>query len=492
VNRQDDRRSGRQLAIGMLAGVVAATAVLWVRLVWLGRVNHDEVEHLHVGFKIAEGLLPYRDFYQNHLPAFWLSSMLWIRAFPFSVDAVLAGRALGILALGGCWLAGLRLLGGMPAGRTWLARGVYTWATLVLAHRFEISVARPDAIMTVLATAAACLYPLHGGLSNGRALACGALLGLAASVSLKMLPIALVPPCAVALVCLRERRLGPAVALPFLGLGFGLGVIGHDLVDAFRFDVLDLNRALSKPWAESFRFLYSPIYVPAAAGALGWLLADLRRRRGLSNGSVVLALWLASGLALSLLARHDAPYNLQLMTIPLAIGFAGLVTGLWIRVGDPVFRVILLVALLGYPAIHTATSLGRLRDYGGITQADLQRLVDLARPGDRTCTGFSPWHPIWCRDVSGLSNEWDAHFVSLVREPQQRERFRRIWQEGVRRTIEERPHVIVRRSYFDIWAIARRGGMITPEQIEALDALAPEYRAVAVGRGRVWVRRPGL
>lgn len=481
----------------MLAGLVASTAVLYARVVWLGRVNHDEVEHLHVAFKLAEGLLPYRDFYQNHLPAFWLSSALWIRAFPFSVDAVLAGRALSLLALGGCWVAGLRLLGGAPAGRSWLARGVYTWATIVLAHRFEFAVARPDAIMTLFATAAVCLQPLRGALAPGRALASGALLGLAAAVSLKVLPIALVLPGVVALRCFRERRLRPAAVLPLHALGFALALAptllwlaGHGLLDAFRFDVLDLNRALSKDWSSSLAFLYAPLYVPAAAGALAWLVADLRRRREVSSGSTVLLLWLGAGIVLSFLARHDGPYNSQLMTTPLAIGVASLATGLWIRVRDPAFRSIFLVALLGFPAIHASVSLGRLRDYGGVAQADLQRLVDSARPGGRTCTGFSPWHPIWCRDVSGLANEWDAHFARFVREPEQRERFRRIWQEGIRRTIEERPDVIVRRSYFDVWEAARREGMITRAEIEALDALAPGYDALRVGPGLVWVRRP--
>ena len=91
-----------RVALATLTLVVAALAVLYARFAWLASFNHDEVEHVHVGFKIAQGLLPYRDFYQNHLPGYWLVSAASVSAFPFSSDAILASRAVSALSLLGC------------------------------------------------------------------------------------------------------------------------------------------------------------------------------------------------------------------------------------------------------------------------------------------------------------------------------------------------------------------------------------------------------
>ncbi|MCZ7597523.1 MAG: hypothetical protein M5U09_06965 [Gammaproteobacteria bacterium] len=55
-----------RLRNGVLLVLTLFIAVLYVRFTFLASFNHDEVEHAHVGFRIAHGLLPYRDFYQNH------------------------------------------------------------------------------------------------------------------------------------------------------------------------------------------------------------------------------------------------------------------------------------------------------------------------------------------------------------------------------------------------------------------------------------------
>ena len=41
------------------------------------RKPEDEIEHLHVGYLISIGELPYRDFFEHHLPMFhYLISVL--------------------------------------------------------------------------------------------------------------------------------------------------------------------------------------------------------------------------------------------------------------------------------------------------------------------------------------------------------------------------------------------------------------------------------
>lgn len=482
--------------IGGLAGAAAALGGLYLRLVPLAPVMHDEVEHLHVGFKMMQGLLPYVDFYQNHMPAYWLSSMLIVEWFPLSANAVLAGRATSTLALLGCWLVGLRLLAAMPAGRTWLARLVYTWAVIILAYAFELYLARPDPLMALFATASLCLLPMRGNLTIARGGAVGLLAGLSAAVSLKVLPVLLVPPAWMLVRCLRERRAGPAAALPAYGLGVTLALLPtllwllhHDMLAAFHFDVIALNQALSKPSAATLGFLFSPLAFVSALGALAWVWSERRRPRRAGNGATILALWLAAGVVLGLLARHTAPYNLQLLLVPLSIGTASLLTALWMRVAERPFRLLVLGAVVVLPTFQAAWRLGHLRAPAGIPASRFRALVALAEPGDRTCTGFAPWHPIFCRDVSGLSNGWDILFVERIGDLKQRERFRRLWREGVEQVIAKRPHLIVRRDETDIWRRAVAAGALTPAELESLEALEPEYESVRIGAAEIWVRR---
>jgi len=491
-----ERLARPRVALAALAVGVVALAALYARFALLASFNHDEVEHVHVGFKLAQGLLPYRDFYQNHLPAWWLVSVASVRAFPFSIDAILAGRAVSTLSLVGCWLLGFRVLARAPGGRSWLARLVYTWAVIGLAYRFELPLARPDPLMTLFGTAAICGIPARSPVSRARATLLGLLAGLAVSVSPKIGPMVLVVPAVMAAHALRERRLAPALALPFYGVGAVLALLPtlfwllhHDLLAAFRFDVLDLNRALSKPWLESFGFLHAPTALPGALGALAWLALDRRPSPRSTHGAWLLAIWFAAGIGLGLMARHVAPYNMQMMTVPIAVGVATLAAVLWMRTRGVAFRMLLLAALLAYPTLHLASSLARLKDYWGISQPQLERLVELARPGGRTCAASSPWHPIFCHDVAGLSNDWDVLFPQRVDDPEQIARFRRLWSEGLRRTVEERPDLIVRRGADDHWAEAVEAGMLTEAELARLDALEPAYDVIRMDDGEVWVRR---
>ena len=96
----------RRLWLLLLAGLVAALGVLYVRFAAGAGCDHDEVEHAHVAYRILNGQTPYRDFPQNHWPAYWLLTRQFVEAFPFSVRAIHAGRAVSLLALLAAWLLG--------------------------------------------------------------------------------------------------------------------------------------------------------------------------------------------------------------------------------------------------------------------------------------------------------------------------------------------------------------------------------------------------
>src|SRR5690606_29041167 len=106
-------------------------------------------------------------------PAWWLVTTVAVEMFPLSIEALLAPRMVGIVALVLCWLLGFRLLNATPGGHTWFARLLYSWAVITLAVPFGFPVARPDPLMTLFGTATLCLLPWSGALSAWRCLALG-------------------------------------------------------------------------------------------------------------------------------------------------------------------------------------------------------------------------------------------------------------------------------------------------------------------------------
>jgi hypothetical protein len=488
--------SRRRIWIRLLIGAVVLLALIYVRFAFIAPVDHDEVEHAHVGFKVLNGNMPYRDFYQNHWPAYWLLSKQLVKAFPFSTHVILAGRGVNLIALAGCWLLGLRLLGSIRGGRTWLSLSIYTCAMITLACEMKFHEARPDPLMALIGTAGLCFIPARGNISKKRALMLGLLFGLSASVSIKMIPMALVVPALVLLHCIRDRRFQPSTALIPYGLGILLSllptafwILRHGLFEAFVFDVFGLNSALSKPWYLSFNFLRFPVYLVSVFGIAVLFGIRGRRLNRHANGALVLALAMGAGLVLALLARHTARYNLQILIIPLSIGFASFLLHMCMHMRSRSYQLLLCAALLGYPTLNISNWLSNLRTSpNAMPQHELQRIIDQAKPGNRTCIAFSPAHPIFCRDISGLSNGWDVAFAELIRNPRQIERFRKLWHDGIRKTIDQQPDIILRRSPQNFWERAVNAGFITQDELNALDSLRTAYEVEHIGRHEVWVR----
>ena len=487
----------RRIWIRLLAALVVLLALVYLGFVFFLPVDHDEVEHAHVAFKMLNGQIPYRDFYQNHLPAYWLLVMQPVRAFPFSVKAILAGRAFNLLALAACWLLGLRLLKSIRGGHTWFGLLIYTFAIVTVAFEMKVHEARPDPMMMLISTAGLCLIPLQGKIAGMRALFLGMLFGLALSVSPKALTIVWVLPALVVLHCIRDRRFRPLATIFPYSLGVVLGLLPtawwifqNGLVEPFYFDVFGLNRALRKSWHLSINYLLLPIFLCSLLGALVQLGAYKRRLNRYSNAPAIIALVMTAGLILALLSRHAAKYNLQVLIVFVAVGFVSFVLALCQHIHAKGYQLLLCAALIGYPAVHVADMLVRLKnDINSIQMHDLQMFMDLAKPGNRTCTAFSPSHPLFCHDVSGLSNGWDLFFAEGIRDPQQLDRFRKLWHEGIRQTLDKRPDIILRRSPHNCWERAVAAGLIKPEEIQALDALGPAYIAKQIGPREVWIRR---
>jgi len=40
-------------------------------VLYLGRLEYDEIEHLHNGYLVSIGKTPFKDFWEHHLPLIW-------------------------------------------------------------------------------------------------------------------------------------------------------------------------------------------------------------------------------------------------------------------------------------------------------------------------------------------------------------------------------------------------------------------------------------
>ncbi len=82
-----------------------AAALFWATN---ARMDWDEVEHLHAAWLVAQGDVPYRDFWQHHPPLLWIVLAPLVDAVPANDAVVLASRIVGTIVLA-CvgWLAWL-------------------------------------------------------------------------------------------------------------------------------------------------------------------------------------------------------------------------------------------------------------------------------------------------------------------------------------------------------------------------------------------------
>jgi hypothetical protein len=164
-------RSGR-IGLAVACAALAATPFFWRLILLRTRTfDPDEFQHLHAGWLVHQGLLPYRDFFEHHMPGiqYMLASLMGPLHVDTSIDdairfLVLARTVMWVFA--GCsllltMLIGARL-GGPPVG--WLGGALLGTSVVFLGRTLEI---RPDT--PALACWLACTLALLRALDPGDA-----------------------------------------------------------------------------------------------------------------------------------------------------------------------------------------------------------------------------------------------------------------------------------------------------------------------------------
>ena len=195
------------------------------------RVNSDEPQHLHVAWGWTQGLLPYRDVFDNHTPLFSLlmSPVLALAGERPDIVTVmrLAMVPFLLIALGATWIVARRLFSARVA----------LWGVALAAVNPEFlrgSVEYRTDQLWMAAWLSALAVMVSGRFTRGRAFASGVVLGIAVATSMKtalLLVCLAIAVLATVLLLAREgeripaRRLLARAGIALLGMTFVPGVL---------------------------------------------------------------------------------------------------------------------------------------------------------------------------------------------------------------------------------------------------------------------------
>jgi hypothetical protein len=280
-------RTDRAVATGALA----AALLLQAGLGWGRRFHVDEWQHLHASWCIAQGLLPYRDFFEHHSPGLWYLLapwMAWARPEldPERAVALLHAVRLPFVAV---WAAVVTLTWRLT--RTHTGRTAPAWIAAVLlatTPMFADKMAdiRPDGIAVSLALVA-WIALIRGirepGGATGRFFVAGLALGGAVLFTQKiLLAVPAVAACLLLYTLGGDRAPARLRGGILLGVGFSLPILA--LLAAFASigqlgTFLEFNVWLNLRWVRVVPRLFSfwtllresPFLV--LAGAAGFFLA---------------------------------------------------------------------------------------------------------------------------------------------------------------------------------------------------------------------------
>jgi hypothetical protein len=413
------------LAAVALGALVAVPFLLRLPLLERRGFGPDEFEHLHFAWSVAQGKVPYRDYFDHHTP--WLHFLLAPLFSIYRVDTssaeaiaavfaarrvtwVFAGVALGLtFALARLW-RGLR--------EAWAATLLLAGTWIFLTKTLEV---RPDVPATAL-TVASLLLTLAGWRrlcaarpgAAWRFLASG--LGLGAAFLFTQKVLYLLPGVALAelLLLLSRHVTAPRAArwraLAAQGAGFVLPVAltlgwfaSRQALQAF----FECNFAINARWpglgpgAFVLRFLGDdPAFVALAAVGFARQARTLSRPEAVARGEPLVALALLAPLA-TLLVHPAVTFHYFLLFLPQAALYAGAAL-VWLAdlAGDavarrrgrpaPAFAAGALAALAIALSIHPLWRFARtFRDSNWNALQGIRYVIRNTAPWETTFDGFS-------------------------------------------------------------------------------------------------------
>ena len=228
----------------------AALGLVVVRYFFLPYLDHDEVEQSHVLWLLSQGILPYRDIHQIHMPLLWMLAWPVMHWLPHTFEAVLTLRSLCAATLVGSYVAGLlilrEILGTGCEHRPKVGRGhgrpknvpvplaetkgtvpalVLLMLVLAVVPEFQFYLFRPDPFMILGAAWGMLAAVRMRRAPTWYSFWCGVAFGVAASFSIRLSWLCFLVPVVSLWECGRQRTLRPLWLVLPNGLGFACGIL---------------------------------------------------------------------------------------------------------------------------------------------------------------------------------------------------------------------------------------------------------------------------
>ncbi|HEX8169093.1 MAG TPA: hypothetical protein VF824_00975 [Thermoanaerobaculia bacterium] len=315
--------------------MLAAAALVVVKLQWAHGLGWDEVEFFRATRWLARGLMPYRDFWEHHLPLQWLLFAPVARFIDWPGVAAILLMRWAQLPL---WIAAFALLWRLGAAAGVSAHGMLAALVALVASPLFLDTAIEFRVDTVAAAAflGGLMAVLAAPRRAGAWIAFGFLMSAAVFANLRHAYVVVPTAVAVALIDYEERRwrfnvrslwmsAGIAIAAVPLALWLVAGKAMQPFLEVMRLNVI-IDRILGRSAHTLVPLLLRPFttmdaaaIVLIGAGLIGFVLA-LRGLAAPGPLQLVALVTLFTAVSVGLLGVHY-PYHLQmtlLMLVPLA------------------------------------------------------------------------------------------------------------------------------------------------------------------------------
>lgn len=397
-------------------------------------IDIDEGYYLSAARLVAEGKLPYLDFFYTQMPLMPYVQAGWMSLFGFSW---MGARSLSVL----CALAITIVIAGYTYKRTGSATVATVVSLIFIGNGQAISwfstakTYAPTALCVVGAIA------LLSSRKEAHVFFAGLALGLGIAMRLMLLPLL---PLSMAWLVYCARRLGPlraarpalicaaGAAIPFLPAGYLL----WRAPDAFLFNTVFVHASHAQLFSGSFfRALHmksqglfysvaNPQTLLIILGLLGSVFAlradrAASRRRDAHTEEILCGLYLATLGVVSLIPDHTQQYSV--MCVPVAALFCGAFTGAVVRDANALLRRLSVAAGILYLALAAPASgtLGGIGDPADrvwkIPSAEkiAQRVEELTRPED-VVLAFWPGYTFLAgrKNLPGMENDFGYSFAA--------------------------------------------------------------------------------
>jgi len=488
-----DRRWNSWWALAPALAIAGATLL---RVAVTSGIDSDESEHLHVAYVVGRGVMPYRDFDQNHGPFLWMLIAPLLRVLPETPYVLYLFRALALASFLGSVGIAASLAKQLSRGSGLIAP-LCLFLALATSVNAEVYRFRPDPFMNLAALLSLYLLLRPSGNRLRQAFWAGLLHGLAVALSPKLAHLVLLAPL-VFLVrgphgawrgLLAYGAGGILALVPVLGwLAWnGLlqdayqGIVGRNLGSTARRLAEGISEDAEVYRLEALRMLQlAPLFLLTTIGAARMLFQRVGERADVALLVAAWALWLCVWAIAPSAGTYHIAGALVLGAGLGAHALDGLASSLASSLASKQarwapFAMGLILSLCMASAPLRSGVGGWVKGYT-YPLARVAWLLDAVRSRGDGCLCLVPWHPIFISTVSPV-------YVS-------NERGSRRWGEALEWAMERRPAAVMSRRFNRM----AEDGKITASQADRIvRVLRENYKLHSAGSAGFWLlnSRPG-